>query len=115
MTTTISIFVAMLLIASVSSLKLGSVQTGIGISKVMGRSLPLASGLATSAATVMVPSVAHAADGGTLAAFSTPLIVSFLTIIPFIYYTNALAPKQRKTTQIEVDEFNREVKGKRKK
>lgn len=71
--------------------------------------------LLTSSAALSLPSAAHAADGGTMAAFSTPLIISFLTIIPFVYYTNALAPKQRKTTQIEVDEFNREVKGKRKK
>ena len=59
---------------------------------------------------VMLPSIANAADGSTLAAFSTPLIVSFLTIVPFLYYTQALKPKERKVQQIELDENLREKK-----
>lgn len=59
---------------------------------------------------MLTPAIANAADGGTLAAFSTPLIVSFLTIVPFVYYTQALKPKERKVQQIELDENLREKK-----
>lgn len=42
-------------------------------------------------------------------AFATPLIVSFLTLIPFLIYQNALKPKPRTVKQIELDESLRPV------
>jgi len=42
-------------------------------------------------------------------AFATPLIVSFLTLIPFLIYQNALKPKPRTVKQIELDESLRPI------
>jgi len=49
------------------------------------------------------PSVSLAADSGSQAAIATPIIISFLTLIPFLYYTQALKPKERTVKQIQVD------------
>ena len=73
----------------------------------------LPSVLASTSMMTLVPlQQAHAADGGTLAAFSTPLIISVLTMIPFIYYTQALQKKKVKVKQIPLDDQLREVKKK---
>ena len=56
-----------------------------------------------AAATVLFPSLAHA-DGGDQSAFVVPLAVSFFTMVPFLYYQQALKPKERTVKQIELDE-----------
>lgn len=43
------------------------------------------------------------ADSGSQTAVAVPIVISFLTIIPFIYYAQALKPKERTIRQIEVD------------
>jgi hypothetical protein len=114
----ISLVVLLLVCAvSTSALKFSGMRARSGLSiggvKSMNSVMPIKNNMAGVATAFFLPNAAHAADGVSLAAFSTPLIVSFLTIIPFIYYTTALKPKDRKATQIEVDEYNREVKGKK--
>ncbi len=42
-------------------------------------------------------------------AFATPLVISFLTLIPFLIYQNALKPKPRTVKQIELDDNLRPV------
>ena len=42
-------------------------------------------------------------------AFATPLVISFLTLVPFLIYQNALKPKPRTVKQIELDENLRPV------
>jgi len=64
------------------------------------------------ASPLLAPIPVMAVDEGGLAAFSLPLVVSVLTVPVFIYYTNALKPRDIKVKQIEVDEFNREKKKK---
>jgi hypothetical protein len=55
---------------------------------------------------------AYALDGGAAGAVGVPLAISIVVMVPFIYYANALAPKERDIKQIEVDGQLRE-KGKR--
>eukprot|EP00600_Ochromonadales_sp_CCMP1393_P000011 CAMPEP_0174977778 /NCGR_PEP_ID=MMETSP0004_2-20121128/13798_1 /TAXON_ID=420556 /ORGANISM="Ochromonas sp., Strain CCMP1393" /LENGTH=80 /DNA_ID=CAMNT_0016228999 /DNA_START=100 /DNA_END=342 /DNA_ORIENTATION=- len=59
---------------------------------------------------ILAPAAAHA-DGTSFVAF--PIVISILTMVPFIYYTQALKPKERTVKQIELDEYNREVKKKK--
>jgi hypothetical protein len=50
-----------------------------------------------------LPSIATADDGSNNLSFAIPLIISFLTIFPFLYYSQALKPKERTVKQIEID------------
>lgn len=45
-------------------------------------------------------------------AFVVPLAVSLFTMVPFLYYQQALKPKPRTVQQIELDENLKPVKGK---
>ena len=47
---------------------------------------------------------AMAADGSALGAVSIPLLVSLLIMVPFLYYQQALKPKERSVKQIELDD-----------
>ena len=47
---------------------------------------------------------ALAADGGAVGAVSIPLLISLLIMVPFLYYQQALKPKERKVKQIELDD-----------
>lgn len=55
-----------------------------------------------SMALVTAP-MAAMADDGNQNAFLVPLAISLLTMVPFLYYANALQPKERTVRQIEVD------------
>jgi hypothetical protein len=55
-----------------------------------------------ASALVSLPTVALA-DDANQNAFLVPLGISVLTMVPFIYYANALQPKERAVRQIEVD------------
>lgn len=48
----------------------------------------------------IIPTVSFAADANSVIA---PLVVSVLTLIPFLYYSEALKPKQRTVQQIQLD------------
>ena len=52
---------------------------------------------------LLVPSLALA-DGIDSSPVLIPLAISLLTIVPFYYYSQALAPKPRKAQQVELDE-----------
>eukprot|EP01036_Dinobryon_divergens_P029238 gene29238-38306_t len=58
----------------------------------------------TPALVLLGPSLAIADDGGSRNAFVYPLAISFLTIVPFLIYQQALKPKPRTVKQIELDE-----------
>ena len=69
---------------------------------------------ATGAAAVFLPSSpAFAADAATNGAVGIPLAISVLVMVPFLYYQQALRPKEEKRTakQIELD-GNLKVKNK---
>jgi len=55
-----------------------------------------------STAVVSLPTAALA-DDGNQNAFLVPLAISLLTMIPFVYYANALQPKERVVRQVAVD------------
>jgi len=54
----------------------------------------------------LFPSVSLADDGSNNV-FAVPLAISFLTMVPFLYYQQALKPKERTIKQIEVDPVTR--------
>eukprot|EP01040_Poterioochromonas_malhamensis_P001376 gene1376-1457_t len=56
-----------------------------------------------------VPLAAFAADGGNTNPFIYPLVISVLTMVPFLWYQQQLAPKPRVAKQIELDENLRPV------
>jgi hypothetical protein len=60
------------------------------------------SALATSS--LMIPSIANAADASGSTAVAIPIVISILTIFPFLYYSQQLKPKARTVKQIELDE-----------
>ena len=53
-------------------------------------------------ATAFVPTVALA-DGADATPVLVPLVISVLTIVPFVLYQQALKPKPRTVKQIELD------------
>lgn len=59
---------------------------------------------ALTASTSLVPLAAQAVDNsGSQQAVFIPILISFLTIGPFLYYQQALKPKERTVKQIELD------------
>ena len=67
---------------------------------------------AVSVATVL-PTVASA--GIDSSPVVVPIVISFLTIVPFVFYAQALKPKERTVKQVELDENLRPVDKKLKK
>ena len=47
---------------------------------------------------------ASAAEGSAVGAVSIPLLISILIMVPFLYYQQALKPKERTVKQIELDD-----------
>ena len=50
-----------------------------------------------------VPTSAMAADSSAMGAVSIPILISVLIMVPFLYYQQALRPKERSAKQIELD------------
>jgi len=60
--------------------------------------------VSTSLITSILPTPCFAADNsGSQTAVFIPILISFLTIGPFLYYQQALKPKERTVKQIELD------------
>ena len=52
---------------------------------------------------MLLPTMALA-DGADATPVLVPLVISFLTVVPFYFYSQALKPKPRTVQQIELDE-----------
>lgn len=60
--------------------------------------------VSTSLIPSLLPTACFAAEnGGSQTAVFIPILISFLTIGPFLYYQQALKPKERTVKQIELD------------
>jgi hypothetical protein len=108
------VFFALVLLAFLavaSGLKVGfGVKRGAFAANMEASKNVLASvGVGASAA--MIPATAHADSSSAAGAVGIPLAISILVMFPFLYYANALKPKERSVKQIELDEQLRPKKG----
>ena len=83
-------------------------------------SLPKLEGISTNvfsqtavigALSIIPTQTAMAAEGSAISAVSIPLLISVLIMVPFLYYQQALKPKERTVKQIELDDNLREKDG----
>jgi hypothetical protein len=103
--------VLLALLAVASGLKLGfGVKRGAFINvNAAAKNVLTSVGVGASAA--MIPAAAHADSSSAAGAVAIPLAISILVMFPFLYYANALKPKERSVKQIELDEQLRPKKG----
>lgn len=63
-------------------------------------------------ATILLPQAAHADTTSAAGAVAIPLLISVLVMGPFLYYQQALKPKERTVKQIELDGDLKPIKDK---
>ena len=103
--------VLLALLAVASGLKLGfGLQRG-AFTNVNAAAKNVLTSVGVGASAAMIPAAAHADSSSAAGAVGIPLAISVLVMFPFLYYANALKPKERSVKQIELEEQLRPKKG----
>ena len=101
------LFLVVCVILSLLSFQLGGAWKPASFRKVVGSNKKLLGSAVIRPGVLMgalaVPTSAMAADSSAMGAVSIPILISVLIMVPFLYYQQALRPKERSAKQIELD------------